>query len=376
MYQAIYVHIPFCQSKCIYCDFTSYKSLYATQVDEYVDALCAEISSADIVQKTPITLYFGGGTPSLLDEGQLSRIFVALNKIGADFSEVSMECNPGTVSKEKLRAFKDIGVNRLSFGVQSFSDELLRMLGRIHTAKQALQAVEDARWAGFDSISMDLMYSLPKQNINDVICDLQTAVSMKIPHLSCYALKVEIDTPLHNLVHEGKLVLPDEDLEDEMYDFIPQYLKEHGYQRYEISNFALKGYACKHNKVYWQYRPYKAFGVSGCSFDGFSRYTNTTSLSDYIEAYKNQLPVPHSVEKLDKAIRQAEFIFMNMRTAEGVSAREFEDVFEVGFLDKYADFLSKNIARGVIICLPSKQYVLSERGFKYSNTVFEDLLVF
>ena len=340
--------------------------------DAYIDALCTEISSKSEGILPQATLYIGGGTPSLLNSNQLQKLLNTLHKTGR-YSEISMECNPGTVGVDKLKLLLELGVNRLSFGVQTFSDNLLQALGRIHTAQQALQTIDNAQKVGFNNISIDLMYALPQQTLQTLENDLQQALQLGVQHLSCYALKVEQGTPLERSVANGNITLPSEELQDTMYDFVPQYLHQH-LERYEISNYAQRGRECHHNQVYWQYLPYQACGVSACAFDGNYRYTNTHSIEEYITAHRHRQPWPREAEYLPTSTQQIEYIFMNMRTAQGVCPQTFATRFGLELLPTYQVFFDKFILQGAIQILHNGNYALTALGMKYSNTIFSELL--
>lgn len=374
MYHAVYIHVPFCQSKCLYCDFPSYPQYFPQYTDEYLQALTYEIESSEIQLAECATLFIGGGTPSLLAPVQLEKIFTALYKKGWQFSESSIEVNPGTINREKLECMHEMKINRLSFGVQSFDDKLLGLLGRIHTAKQAKANISLAQEVGFDNINLDLMYGLPQQTLAQVEFDLEQAARLNTTHISSYALKIEPDTKLDILVNQGKIQTLSDDLADSMYDLIPLRLAEYGLKRYEISNYARPGYECRHNQVYWHYQPYKAFGVAGCSFNGNSRTTNTFSLPDYLAAAKQNLEIPYELEELTIDMRRAEYLFMNLRLTNGFSPEIFKQVFNEDIYIVYRDVLTKYLNNNLLQILPNGNISLTSLGIKYSNIVFGDLL--
>lgn len=374
MYHAVYIHIPFCQSKCLYCDFPSYPQYFPHYADAYVQALCTEIESSSIQLTECATLFIGGGTPSLLTPGQLERIFSALNSKGWHFSEASIEINPGTIDRDKLRCMRALGLNRLSFGVQTFDDKLLKLLGRIHTAAQARENIHLAQELGFSNINLDLMYGLPQQTIAQVAYDLEQAIDLQTTHISSYALKIEPDTRLDTLVEQGCITPLSEDIADQMYDFVPNKLAEHGLKRYEISNYAKPGYECRHNQVYWHYKPYKAFGVAGCSFTGLSRITNTFDLPSYLAAVQAKQSIPCDIEELDTDTRRAEYLFMNLRLMSGFAPQEFSQLFNEDIYIIYKDVITKYLNKRLLQILPNGNLALTALGAKYSNLVFEDLL--
>lgn len=374
IFEAIYIHIPFCQSKCSYCDFPSYPQYFPDYVDEYINALVWEIDNSELQLAECATLFIGGGTPSLLMPKQLERILLALAHKGLQFKETSIEINPGTVGAEKIYCMREFGINRLSFGVQSFDDNLLQSLGRIHTAKQAISNIKLAQQLGFENINLDLMYGLPGQSVEQVRCDLQQAVELGVQHISAYALKIEPNTRLDQLVAQGKVQPLSEELGERMYELVPELLAQYGFDRYEISNYAKLGYECRHNQVYWHYQPYKAFGVAGCSFTGQERITNTFDLPSYLNAYQTKQPVPHDIEPLDIATRRAEYLFMNLRMTKGFSRQEFYELFNEDIYSIYKEVLDKYLNNGMLHILTSGNIALTPLGTKYSNVLFEELL--
>ena len=374
IFKAIYIHIPFCQSKCSYCDFPSYPQYFPDYVDEYISALVWEIDNSELQLAECATLFIGGGTPSLLMPKQLERIFLALAHKGLQFNEISIEINPGTVGAEKIYCMREFGINRLSFGVQSFDDALLKSLSRIHTAKQAIDNIKLAQQLGFENINLDLMYGLPGQTIEQVGHDLQQAAELGVQHISAYALKIEPDTRLDQLVAQGQVQPLDEEISANMYDLVPELLSTYGFNRYEISNYARPGFECRHNQVYWHYQPYKAFGVAGCSFTGQERITNTFDLPSYLAAHQANQPVPCDIEPLDVATRRAEYLFMNLRMTNGFNRQEFYELFNEDIYTIYKEVLNKYLNNGMLSILNDGNIALTPLGIKYSNVLFEDLL--
>ncbi len=374
MIQAIYIHIPFCLKKCFYCDFPSFTYKEEELIEQYVQSLICEINSTKINLEEGATLYFGGGTPSLLSLTQLESIFSALLNNGWSFSEVSLEANPGTVSKDKLRGFKEIGINRLSFGVQSFNNKLLRNIGRIHNREEAIQAILWAQEAGFKNINIDLMNSLPKQSIYDVYEDLLLAIELEPTHVSAYALKIEENTIFYKLAAEDDNFQPNDLIQERMYDLIPRVLENNGFKRYEISNFAKPNYECRHNKVYWHYRNYFAFGLGACSFYGRKRETNTFVLEEYLTLKKSLHNTIREVENITAADYQSEYIFMNLRLVEGLNCITYANKFSEDLLVKYSEIIERHLKAGLLFFPEKNILALTERGFKYSNIVFRDFI--
>lgn len=374
MIQAIYIHIPFCLKKCFYCDFPSFTYKEEELIEQYVQSLICEINSTKINLEEGATLYFGGGTPSLLSLTQLESIFSALLNNGWSFSEVSLEANPGTVSKDKLRGFKEIGINRLSFGVQSFNNKLLRNIGRIHNREEAIQAILWAQEAGFKNINIDLMNSLPKQSIYDVYEDLLLAIELEPTHVSAYALKIEENTIFYKLAAGDDNFQPNDLIQERMYDLIPRVLENNGFKRYEISNFAKPNYECRHNKVYWHYQNYFAFGLGACSFYGRKRETNTFVLEEYLTLKKSLHNTIREVENITAADYQSEYIFMNLRLVEGLNCITYANKFSEDLLVKYSEIIERHLKAGLLFFPEKNILALTERGFKYSNIVFRDFI--
>ena len=374
MIQAIYIHIPFCLKKCFYCDFPSFTYKEEELIEQYVQSLICEINSTKINLEEGATLYFGGGTPSLLSLTQLESIFSALLNNGWSFSEVSLEANPGTVSKDKLRGFKEIGINRLSFGVQSFNNKLLRNIGRIHNREEAIQAILWAQEAGFKNINIDLMNSLPKQSIYDVYEDLLLAIELEPTHVSAYALKIEENTIFYKLAAGDDNFQPNDLIQERMYDLIPRVLENNGFKRYEISNFTKPNYECRHNKVYWHYRNYFAFGLGACSFYGRKRETNTFVLEEYLTLKKSLHNTIREVENITAADYQSEYIFMNLRLVEGLNCITYANKFSEDLLVKYSEIIERHLKAGLLFFPEKNILALTERGFKYSNIVFRDFI--
>ena len=293
--QGVYVHIPFCRQKCLYCDFNSYAGFGADVMAAYAGAVCSEIAgrSKDLPVNANASIYLGGGTPSLLPVDYIEQIVSALKQYGywQQPREASIEANPGTVDLAKLKALRQIGFDRISFGVQSLNDDELRAIGRVHSATQALEAIDLAKQAGFARINADVIYGLPGQSMASLKNTLQQLAATGIEHLSVYGLIVEDGTPLQKLVDAGKIILPDEDEAADMYEFVQAFLKARGFERYEISNYASGGAYSKHNLVYWHYYPYATFGAAACGFNGSVRFTGTPAVRNYIEGITNGKPL-------------------------------------------------------------------------------------
>lgn len=297
MTQAVYVHIPFCRQKCLYCDFASYAGCSQQQMDAYADAVCLEIAGRAAEAErvaNDATIYFGGGTPSTLPMDALAKIVLTLKRYGfwRSPAEATIEVNPGTADLEKLRFFRSLGFDRISFGVQSLNDAELKTIGRIHSAAEALDAIQLAKAACFERISADLIYGLPGQLLESLKATIESLLATGIEHMSVYGLIVEEGTPLAKLVDSGRLQLPDEDTAADMYDLVQQMLKSAGFKRYEISNYAKNEQYSRHNLVYWQYHPYVAFGAAAAGFDGRVRRSSVEMVAPYIKGVQQLYGAP------------------------------------------------------------------------------------
>ena len=371
----IYVHIPFCRAKCSYCAFVSQVCDPSVQ-HSYVAALCREITAAGGDFSVPAdTVFFGGGTPTLLPAADLARILQAIRKTFslADDAEISLEANPGTVDVASLKALRQAGFNRLSLGVQSFDDQVLRGIGRIHRAAEAVQAVGMARSAGFENISMDLMFGLPRQSVDSWQETLSRAVSLEPDHISAYGLKLEEETPLAVLVASGQAALPSEGDEEAMYDWLNEFLPQQGLARYEISNYARPGRECRHNLKYWRTLPYRGFGVAAHSFDGMARFANTEELSRYIARMAAGESVEEFRETLADPDRMAEYVFLALRSTTGLAASDFKVRFRCSFTDYYAVAIAE-LKKSGLLANEKEQWRLTEKGLKLSNRAFVKFL--
>lgn len=372
----LYIHIPFCRQKCLYCDFPSYTNLNYLFRD-YIAALCREITGLGGIFTNDVidTVYVGGGTPTLLSAGQISAVMDYVRhslNLAAD-AEVSIEANPGTVDHAKLVALMECGINRISFGVQSFSDHLLRKVGRIHTADEAASAVSLAHKAGFKNINIDLMYGLPGQTIQDLRYSIETAATLGVQHLSIYGLKIEEGTPLYELDVHGQIDLPCDETEEEMYDLVTLLAPAKGFERYEISNYAQKGYACRHNLKYWRYQPYIGVGTAAHSFIKGERKANTSNVPQYIELLQRRQDTVNFREKVSLDNAMAEFTFLALRTTNGLEYGEFYGHFKMHFLEKYEQVV-KNLEERGLILLRLKGIRLTSLGMKFGNIVFAAFL--
>ncbi|MBE7021872.1 MAG: radical SAM family heme chaperone HemW [Ruminococcaceae bacterium] len=367
----IYIHFPFCIKKCNYCDFVSYENRL-TEGERYVSALLLEME--EYRGEKADTVYLGGGTPTALSPQLLARV---LHGVRDCFSlcpdaEITVEANPGTCDREAFLQLKEAGVNRISLGVQSFVDEELSLLGRIHSAKEAEEAAENVRKAGILNLSLDFMFSTPAQTRESLTYSLDTALALHPQHLSCYSLTLSEGTPLEKAVSRGELLLPDEEADRELYHFLTAYLEKRGYHRYEISNFAREGFMSRHNTKYWQREPYIGLGVAAHSFFRGCRYENPASLPAYYRRTEQGLR-PAGVPVTPEDAR-AEFFFLGLRqTRCGVTRRDFFKCFGMPLEDCYGATVQKLCALGLLED-DGETLRLTERGIDVSNAVFCEFL--
>ncbi len=368
----LYIHIPFCRQKCFYCDFPSYAGMEQYE-DAYIRALGKEVRARGKHYGgcEVDTVFFGGGTPSLLSAEALPAILAAVREVFrvADDAEITTEANPGTVTLDKLIGWRKAGVNRISFGVQAFQDKLLRTIGRIHTADDAEEAVRLARQAGFDNINVDLIYGLPGQTVDDFAYGLARASELGIEHLSVYGLSVEEGTVLARFLDEGRMALPTEDEDAAMYDRIEDYLAQKGYARYEISNYAKDGHVCRHNLKYWQSEDYLGLGAAAHSFLGGKRRTNERGVEEYIRRMTEEGTAVVSLEEESAEELRGDYIFLALRTAAGLDREDFRKRFGEEFLSIYKETIEE-LMRDGLIEVTASHIRLTKRGMKYGNQVF------
>jgi len=363
----IYLHIPFCKSRCSYCDFATDVYRDRAAVDRYVDALCTEIKSFEEDDVEADTIYFGGGTPSMLHTQHVRRILDTVRErfTISDQPEITMEMNPATVSQETLAGYRSIGVNRASFGVQTFDDRHLKLLARGHDANDARETFRLLRAAGFDNISFDLICGLPGQTIDHWRRNLDEAIALSPEHLSLYLLEIHEGTPLAEQVRSGRRPAPDENAAAEMYETMIDRLATAGYEQYEISNLSRPGFESRHNTKYWRLDPVYGFGVSAHSFDGRYRYANERDTAKYVETIASG-----SVEVMREEIDVAsEFVFLGLRLEDGIDLAEYESRFGHKLTDKYKRDLD-DVSHKDLIALTSNSLRLTQKGKLFSNEVF------
>lgn len=363
----LYIHIPFCIKKCGYCDFVSYENRLF-EGEQYVNALLSEMEQ---YRGTEVdTVYIGGGTPTALPPHLLIRILLGVKENFRILSgaEITVEANPGTCDKAYFEKLRDAGVNRISLGVQSFVDEELKALGRIHSAEEAKTAVYAAKDAGIQNVSLDLMFSLPGQTVESFLYSIKEAISLDPAHISSYSLIVCENTPIEQAVSQGKLTLPDEDTDRELYALLVDTLKQAGYHRYEFSNFAKPGREARHNTKYWTRDPYIGLGAAAHSFWEDKRFENPPCLSDYYAVCRGKrIRESESVTEKDA---MAEFMFLGLRlTEQGISKQEFFRSFGISIDEIYGKQIEKLSQLGLLECTDDT-IRLTDRGIDVSNSVF------
>ncbi|MBC1932606.1 radical SAM family heme chaperone HemW [Listeria seeligeri] len=373
---AVYIHIPFCEHICYYCDFNKV-FLEGQPVDEYVDLLIKEMQiTAANKQMEPIdTVFVGGGTPTTLNEAQIAKLCTAIQEIFPMKEEVefSFEANPGDLSVAKVQTMKDYGVNRISMGVQSFNNDLLKKIGRIHTVKDVYQSVENMRTVGFENVSIDLIFSLPGQTEADFRDTLNQALALDLPHYSAYSLIIEPKTIFYNLMQKGKLFLPGQDAEANMYDLLLVEMEKHGRKQYEISNFAKEGFESKHNITYWSNEHYYGFGAGAHGYIGNTRYSNFGPIKKYMEPLQeNKLPVFQQKELTLKE-KMEEEMFLGLRKVSGVSKARFQRKFGQDLDATFQNAIQKTMAKGWLEN-NEENVALTRNGRFLGNNVFQEFL--
>lgn len=370
---SLYIHIPFCKQKCFYCDFPSYSGKEKL-MDKYIHAL-----NKEILQKAKeysiSSIFIGGGTPSYLKDVNLKSLLSTLNKLNLKKSiEFTMECNPGTINRSKLSIMKSGNVNRISFGLQSTKDDILKEIGRIHNYEEFKNNYFLARDMGFDNINIDLMFGLPNQSSEDFKESLERIVKLDPEHISAYSLIIEEETHFYDLYNQDKLNLPNEDQERDMYLSAKKILSKHGYHQYEISNYAKEEKECFHNKIYWKCNEYLGLGVSASSFVNEKRIKNIDDIEDYIKKINKNEEIVETIHINNTEDDMEEFIFMGLRMTEGIKLSEFEKRFNRNIHNVYGEVIKKNIKKELLACDSGKLY-LTSRGIELSNYVMSDFIL-
>lgn len=371
----VYIHIPFCKQKCYYCDFISFENK-CDEIPQYIESLKEEIKSFDFSNYKVTSIYIGGGTPSYIDSEYIKHILDEF-KARVEFNdiEITIEINPGTVTEEKLRDYKEAGINRISIGLQSTNDKLLKEIGRIHTYEEFLEAYQWANKIGFNNINVDLMLGLPGQTIQDLKESLEKIIELNPNHISVYSLIVEEGTVILKLLEEGKISLPDEEEERRMYWYVKDTLELNGYSHYEISNFSKKGKESKHNMNCWNQEEYRGFGVAAHSYINNVRFSNTDNIKEYIKNIKENKNQKNITIEEEQTLedKKKEFMILGFRKIEGVDIAKFKERFVDNPLFLYRDKLNKLVEEDLIE-VDLNKIRLTNKGLDLANLVFEEFI--
>ena len=368
----LYVHIPFCVRKCFYCDFCSFPDSDGERIRAYTDELCRRIAdrAGECGEYNVDTVYFGGGTPTLLPVGLIERLMQTIkdNYDISDDPEISAECNPATADKEYLKKIRDMGINRLSMGLQSIHKNELDALGRIHSFSDLVDTFSAARLAGFSNISIDLMYGIPEQTVESFRDSLRTVAKLGAEHISAYGLKIERGTPFYKM--RDSLVLPDEDSEYEMYLSMSDILAEYGYEKYEISNFSRKGFESRHNLRYWMGGEYLGFGVAAHSYFGGERFGNSRDIAAFIDG-KNIECERYAINETES---DNEYIMLSLRLSAGIDLEDLERRMGKSFFEYYPK--ARELVKQEYMRLKDGRIAFTDKGFFVSNAILSDMLEF
>ncbi len=382
----IYIHIPFCKQKCYYCDFISYSNKDCL-IENYINALCQEIKQGlkglenNKVNYKITTIYIGGGTPSYIESNYIKNILniiyqeAEILKIELNNPEVTIEVNPGTITENKLRDYKDTGINRLSIGLQTANEKLLKQIGRIHNFEQFTETYNLSKKVGFENINIDLMLGLPNQSIQDLKKSLEKVIQLEPEHISVYSLIIEENTPLFEMINVGKLELPNENIERNMYWYVKDILELNGYNHYEISNFAKEGYQSKHNVNCWKQKQYIGFGIAAHSYINNIRFSNTENIEQYIKNIEKKQTEKNIIihEKQSKDQKQKEFMMLGLRMIDGVSIQNFKIKFQENPIYIFKDELQK-LSDKQLIEIDGDKIKLTNKGLDLANLVWKEFV--
>jgi oxygen-independent coproporphyrinogen-3 oxidase len=373
---ALYIHVPFCARKCRYCDFVSFDSK-PELAESYFRALWKEIALASNLYelKGVSTVFFGGGTPSFVDQEYIEQTLENVQRtIGIQTgAEITIEANPNSLTKQKLNAYHNAGVNRLSIGLQSADNRLLAEIGRLHTLEMFQAAYEEARNAGFKNINTDVIYALPGQSLDDFRATLETAARLSPEHVSAYSLMIEPGTPMHKDLEEGRIRETDEDTERDMYHAAVCSLESQGFGRYEISNFAKPGFACAHNLAYWNREDYLGLGVAAHSCIRDVRYANTDDIDGYISCLSSGKTAYNNIENLDSKQKETEYIMLKLRLKNGFDTEEYKKMFGRDFRNFFSAPLKKLLKAG-LVSFSGSRFHATDKGFDLQNSIVLELL--
>ncbi len=371
----LYLHIPFCEKKCHYCDFLTFAN-YDDRIDDYVDYLTKEMALYRDEHYQLDTIYFGGGTPSYLSLPLMRQIIQGIyqNFEVLPDCEIAIEMNPESVTEEKITGYLDLGFNRFSMGVQSFDDNVLKVMGRLHHAKDVQEKVAILRDHQIDNFSLDMMFNNPNQSFEVLKEDVAALLELNPPHISYYSLMIKDKTPFARWHHTGKIQLSDDDEERDMYHYIQQTLKQSGYEQYEISNFAkAPHYQSRHNKKYWQLKDYLGVGLGAASNIGLRRFSNSRRFDQYFQMIdQGQCPIVY-MEAMDMEAREKEYIMLNLRLRQGFDIREINRIYQIDFCQKYQDALMKHQRYGVIE-IEDDWIRFTDYGYDIGNQFYLDIL--
>lgn len=371
--RGVYIHIPFCKYICSYCDFNKFY-IQRQPVDKYIDCLIKEIESMENIQNVE-TIYIGGGTPSALSDEQLHRLLTALrNKIPQQLREFTFEANPEDLVDSRVALVKGYGVDRISMGVQTFNNELLKILGRGHVADDVDMAIANCKKHGIEDINVDLMFSLPKQTMDDLYDSMKKVVGYNISHVSCYSLILEQKTKLYNQVRDKKVTLPFNETEEKMYNEVISFLTENGYEQYEISNFARPGHESVHNSSYWKNIEYYGLGAGAHGYIDGVRYANQGALKFYIDSMLEKGHARREENTVTSKERIEEEMFLGLRLLEGVDLDIFEEKYGQKAEEIFKGVIDKNIREGYLE-IEGNKLRLTRKGLFYGNDVFSEFLL-
>lgn len=381
----IYVHIPFCKSKCYYCDFNSYPSMEGL-IPEYFEALKKEIclyeglgvghfENRESCKYEITSIFFGGGTPSLPDAGYICGIIEELFKrfCISENVEITIEANPGTLTLEKLKKYKRAGVNRLSIGLQAWQNRLLESMGRIHTARDFIVNLNHAREVGFDNINVDLIFGLPGQSMRDWEITLDRVMAENVEHISCYDLKIEEGTVLRKKIEDGEIQEIEDELDRDMYHYAVKEIRNRGYIHYEISNFSKAGYESRHNMIYWKGQEYIGLGAGAHSYFDGKRYHNVEKPVEYVYKFSTNENTWQHIQEISQKDQITEYLILGLRLTGGISLIDFKARFGIELLELYGDRINTLMKRG-LLCRSGERLRLTDLGLDLANQVFVEFI--
>ncbi len=373
----IYIHIPFCVSKCNYCDFYSIKWDESTE-RKFIKCALEEIKMYNALNKrySVDTIYIGGGTPSIIKDKNIYKI---INEIYKSFDidddlELSIEANPNSLTKEKLKNYRQFKINRVSIGIQSLDNKILKTIGRIHNCEEAVRAIKMTQDAGFENMNTDIMFNISGQTISNVLLTIKEIIKLEVPHISFYSLKVEKNTPFFNMINNNELNMPDESLEREMYYMGRKEMESNNIYQYEISNFSRKGFECKHNLRYWTHKPYIGIGPAAHSYIEDTRFNNVDNINKYFDYIKSNKKAIVNRKTIDNKEKMFEYLILRLRLTKGFSSNDFYRTFKINFLDAYKDIIEE-LETFKLIKISKDNIRLTKKGIDVSNYVFTKFLI-